>query len=215
MTIHLTVVDDVPASFAEVVEGERPRTFALSGGSTARACYERLRAGVDWSGTRFLLSDERWVSVAHPASNEGQARRVWLDHVPTGGVLSLRSAGDTRAHAADAYDALLEGLGTVDLLHLSLGTDGHVASLFPGAPQLDVRDRLVVPSGDGLHDWPRLTFTYRAIERCTVVVVTVAGAGKRAALARVRSGDPTLPATHLRAPRILWLVDAGAAGTGE
>jgi len=42
------------------------------------------------------------------------------------------------------------------------------------------------------------------------VVVTVAGADKRDALARVRAGDTTAPAARVDAAEVVWLVDAAA-----
>ena len=100
----------------------------------------------------------------------------------------------------------------IDLVHLGLGPDGHTASLFPGSPTLDVTDRFVVTAGDELHPHPRLTFTYPAIARSPLVVFTVAGAEKRDAFARVRAGDESLPATRVRAEKVIWLADAAALG---
>ena len=56
-----------------------------------------------------------------------------------------------------------------------------------------------------------MTFTYPAIARGRLVVVTVAGAEKRAAIERIRSGED-LPAAHIRAERVLWLGDRAALG---
>jgi 6-phosphogluconolactonase len=211
-TADIHVVPDVPDAFAQLVHTLEPRWFALSGGSTAKRCYERLRdTGRDWSATRFLLSDERWVPVEHPDSNEGQARRSWLDFVESAGIASLREAGGTPEEAARAYDAVLRDIEDIELLHLGLGDDGHTASLFPGSPALEEREALVVATGDHLHDWPRLSFTFPAISRCRHVVVTVSGESKREAFQRVRAGDPVMPAAHISASKVTWIVDPPAA----
>lgn len=209
----LRVVADVAVAFVELVSRLRPRTLALSGGGTALRCYEALAAArLDWSGTEILLGDERWVPVDHPDSNEGQARRAWLDAATVAAVRSLRHAGGTLAAAADAYDRLVAGLACIDLVHLGLGSDGHTASLFPGSPALDVDDRHVVATGDERHEWPRVTLTYPGLALAATTVVTVAGEGKREALRRVLSGDVTAPAARLHADRVVWLVDSAAAG---
>ncbi|MGZ4713012.1 MAG: 6-phosphogluconolactonase [Acidimicrobiia bacterium] len=211
------LVDDVPAAFAALVLERRPRSIALSGGETARAGYERLAAAdADWSDTEIWFGDERWVPVSDPDSNEGMARAAWLDHTTTGPVHSLvEAAGADRLDidaAAVAYERALRADPPLDLVHLGLGPDGHTASLFPGSPALDVTDRWIVATGDDRHPHPRLTLTFPAIAVTRLVVVTVAGASKRSAVAGVRAGDTRLPAARLDAAEVVWLVDAEASG---
>lgn len=207
------LVDDVPAAFADVVVAEQPRTMALSGGATARRCYEVLatRSGIDWAGVSVVFGDERWVPVDHPDSNEGMARTELLDHVDAGAVHSARQAGTTPAEAAAAYDRLVADLGAIDLVHLGLGADGHTASLFPRSPAVDVTDRLVVATGDETHDHERITLTLPGIARARMAVVTVSGQTKREAWRRLCDGED-LPAARVRPSRLLWLVDLAAAG---
>jgi len=211
---EMRIVPYVPSAFAQLVTEDAPRSIALSGGDTARACYQLFAtaANVDWSGVDVFFGDERWVPIHDPDSNEGMARLAFLDELDPSRVHSLRHAGDTIDEAAANYDALLRNFGPIDLIHLGLGPDGHTASLFPGSAALDVANALVVPNpGDATHPHDRLTFTFPALARSRTVVFTVAGDGKRGAFARVRAGDD-LPATRVEADRIVWLVDPAAAG---
>ena len=205
------LVDHVPAAFADLVAAEAPQSIALSGGGTARACYELLAtAPVDWARVDCWFGDERWVPVHDPDSNEGMARLAFLDEVEPRAIHSLRDAGPTPEAAAAAYDADLRAAPPLALVHLGLGPDGHTASLFPGTPVLEETERWVVPNGDDLHPHPRLTLTYPAIDQARLVVVTVAGAGKHDALSRIRAGDD-LPAARIRAERVVWLLDEAAS----
>jgi 6-phosphogluconolactonase len=209
---ELRVVEHVPRAFSGLVVEETPASLALSGGSTARACYELLAvADVEWSKVEVFFGDERWVPVDDPESNEGMARHAFVDQVTPLRVHSMRHAGDTIEKAADAYDRLLRDHGPLDFVHLGLGPDGHTASLFPGSPALDERERLVVATGDDLHPHPRLTLTFPALAQSRLVVFTVAGEGKRDALQRVKKGDD-LPAALVSAARVIWLVDEAANG---
>ena len=212
MNGEVRAVDDVPAAFADVVRSSAPRTLAVSGGGTARRCYQRLAAesDIDWPSITVVIGDERWVPVDHPDSNESMARGVLLERVPVGTVHSARLAGRTIEEAADAYDALVARLQPLDLVHLGLGEDGHTASLFPGSPALDVDDRQVVATGDDAHPWPRLTLTFPAIAATRLAVVTVEGEDKRDAWRRVQAGGD-VPATRLQSQRLVWLVERGLA----
>lgn len=210
--VHVT--DDVALTFASLVAMERPATIALSGGDTARRCYQALAAApdLDWGAVGVLFGDERWVPIDSPDSNEGMARHTLLDQVAPSAVHSLRNAGTTLEAAAEAYDRVVAELPYLDLVHLGLGDDGHTASLFPGTAALEVDDRLVVANGDDAHPHPRLTLTFPAIARARLAVFTVSGAGKSDAWARLCRGED-MPAARVRAERVVWLVDPTAAGS--
>ena len=212
---EVRVVNHVPPAFAELVTSVAPRSIALSGGDTARECYELLAtaANVDWSQVAVFFGDDRWVPVHDPESNEGMARVTFLDEVEPAVIHSMRNAGPTIDEAADAYDALVGGAPPIELVHLGLGPDGHTASIFPGSSTVDETERFVVTAGDALHPHARLTFTFPAIARSRLAVVTVAGADKREALERVSAGED-LPATRLQAGELIWLLDRAAAGRG-
>jgi len=209
---EIHVVDHVPKAFRDLVVEEAPHSLALSGGSTARECYELLAtADLDWRAVDVFFGDERWVPVGDPESNEGMARLAFLDQVLPRSIQSMRYAGDTIEEAADAYDRLVRDHRPLDLVHLGLGPDGHTASLFPGSPALDGRERLVVATGDDLHPHPRLTLTFPALDESRLAVFTVAGEGKRDAFRRIKAGDD-LPAARVAAQRVIWLVDEAADG---
>ncbi|MGH9268884.1 MAG: 6-phosphogluconolactonase, partial [Acidimicrobiales bacterium] len=167
---ELRVVDDVPGAFAAlVVEAFQGRpgedfSIALSGGETARACYERLAAdgaeGIDWWQVDAYWGDERCVPPDHPDSNELLGRRALLEQVGAAhGVYPMRCD-----EGPDAYQLRVGDLGRFDVVHLGMGPDGHTASLFPGSPALDADPgRLVVlnhdPSGTNRHERMTLTFS--------------------------------------------------------
>lgn len=216
----LVVVDDVPGEFAErVIEAfhSRPHdgfSLAVSGGETARRCYERLAddAGsqIDWWKVDIYWGDERCVPPDDPASNYQLVREALLERV---GAVNANYPMRCE-EGADPYQLRLGELGRIDVVHLGVGADGHTASLFPGSAALDADPgRLVVmnedPSGRNPHR--RMTLSYAGIARGRLVLVTVSGKEKREALARVAAGED-LPATHIQADRVLWIVDPEAAG---
>src|SRR3954452_13235956 len=194
----LVIVDDVPGEFAErVIEAfhSRPNdTFsvALSGGETARACYERLAGDgethIDWWKVDVYWGGERCVPLAGPQSNSRLGRESLLDRVG-----AANAAYPMRCEeGADPYQLRVGELGRFDVIHLGLGADGHTASLFPGSAALDADPgRLVAMNEDpsGRNPLPRMTLTFAGIARARLVVVTVMGEEKHDALHRVMAGD--------------------------
>lgn len=215
----LVVVGDVVEEFVVQVlqawHARRRHFFSLvvSGGDLARRCYESLatagRDVIDWSMVDVYWGDERLVPRRHPDSNERLAREALINRLPpVRGVFPMRVEA-----TADDYDALVRKASPFDVVHLGLGPDAHTASLFPASDALDAPiDRFVVdnvdPSQKNFH--PRRTLTFAGVAMGDLVLVTVDGAEKREALRRVRDGDETAPASHVRAPRVKWLVGESA-----
>ena len=216
---ELRVVDDVASAFASsVIEAYEQReqddfSIALSGGPTARRCYESLAAEaadrIDWWNVHVYWGDERCVPADSEDSNERLVREALLEHV--GGVYAVHPM--RCSDGADRYQLLLGELGRLDVIHLGLGPDGHTASLFPGSPALDADPgRLVTTSVDltGRNPFERMTLTLSGIARGRLVIFTIAGASKQEALQQLIDGAD-LPAARVRADEVLWLVDHEAA----
>jgi len=215
---ELVVVEDVPEAFAALVVDRwrarfsSPFSLALSGGATARSCYESLAArtgDIDWNTMDVWWGDERCVPLDDPDSNHRLAHEALLDRVVVGAEHPMRCGP---AGASD-YDDALRRVPPLDLIHLGLGPDGHTASLFPESAALSApADRLVVDNIDstGRNPLPRMTLTYGGIARSRCVVVTVSGEEKAEALARVHAGDRSVPATAIDADHVVWLVDPAA-----
>ena len=216
---EILIVDDVPTAFAQhVVDAFRTRaldtfSLALSGGSTARDCYEcvadTVGGQIDWWKVDFYWGDERCVPHDHADSNYRLAREALLDRVGAANATHLMRCTE----GPDPYQLRLGDLGRIDLVHLGLGPDGHTASLFPGSPALEADPgRLVAMNEDptGHNPYPRMTLTLAGIARARLALVTVAGEEKAAALAAV-AADDTLPAAQIRSEQVVWLVDEAAA----
>ena len=221
MNGQVILVDDVAAEFAErVIEAFHGRpnetfSFAVSGGPTARRCYERLAADgadqIDWWQVDVYWGDERCVAPDSPDSNERLVREALLERVGAANAVYPMRCDE----GPDPYQQRIAQAGRLDLIHLGLGSDGHTASLFPGSPALDADPgRLVVMNHDpsGRNPYQRMTLTYSGIARGRLVLFTVSGESKREAFAAIRRGDSACPASHVRADRIIWLVDRAAAG---
>jgi 6-phosphogluconolactonase len=100
---------------------------------------------------------------------------------------------------------------------LGVGPDGHVASLFPGHPQLDAREALVVPVTDSPKPPPeRVTLTFEALNRSDEVWFVVSGTDKAEAVGRALATRPPdfheIPAVGVRGVlQTTWFLDRESA----
>jgi len=196
---------------------------ALSGGSSPLPLYALLAEenGVPWLHTYVFWGDERCVPPEHRDSNFGTARGLLLSRVPVPDTQVHRIRGEAAPDAEAArYEGLLRGLvpgepPRLDLILLGVGTDGHVASLFPGSAALEERERLVLavePPRGAKHR--RITLTFPAINTARNTLFFVTGEKKAAVVASVlESGDVGCPASRIRPEggRVFWVLDEGAA----
>ncbi len=95
---------------------------------------------------------------------------------------------------------------------LGLGTDGHIASLFPGASALAEQSRWAVPVV-GAGNETRISLTYPVLESSRQIAFLVEGGDKRAVVRRLADGDADLPAARLQPKeQLTWFLDQSAAG---
>jgi 6-phosphogluconolactonase len=225
--MDIRVEENPAATVAEILveAAERGSQLVLTGGSTPKLAYELAAGkGANWSGSTIWFSDERCVPPESGLSNFRMATdallgRIMRDQRPA----VMRMEGELGPDAgAAAYEAQVrEHLGGAprwDLVLLGLGPDAHCASLFPGKPEVEERQRLVtgVELAGMEPQVPRISLTLPAIDGARRVVFLVTGKDKAKAVARAfgDTPDPTSPAAHVRpkAGELLVLLDEPAAG---
>jgi 6-phosphogluconolactonase len=214
---------------AAVQAAGRTPAVGLTGGTIAVKIHEAVVAAteghedVDWSSVDFWWGDERYVPADDDGRNAKEAREVMLDHldVDERRVHEMPASDgphDSVEDAAEAYGDEVRRLGSgqFDVLMLGVGPDGHVASLFPGSPQLDVDDTVAVPVTDSPKPPPeRISLTFGALNRSSEVWFVVSGDGKADAVAKALADGADLhdiPAVGVTGQdRTVWFVDEAAA----
>jgi 6-phosphogluconolactonase len=219
----LHVVDDPAELVAGLLAGQAARggSVVLTGGASVGEAYERAAAlEPDWSRVTLWWGDERCVPPDDELSNFRLAKETLLDRLGAapGIVHRIRGELDPAAAAAE-YDAALEGVEFPFLL-LGLGSDGHMASLFPGSPQLEVEDRRATWGPPGLDPFvDRVTFTLPTILSAKRIVFLVTGEGKAEAVQQAFGAEVSraVPAslTRLAPVRVEVFLDAAAASKLE
>lgn len=228
------VVEAAAKLFVEVAQQsvrERGRFLvALSGGSTPRALHQKLasdefRNQIDWENTQIFFGDERAVPSDNEYSNARMARESLLDLVPipAGNVHLMRGDASELNDAAREYGLLLQEAGSLDLILLGMGDDGHTASLFPHSPQLqEAKHRCVATPVSPTEPYlPRLTMTFPFLNSARNVLILVTGKSKAERIAQVlplvksstRNAEE-LPITNVQPTNgnLFWLLDEAAVG---
>lgn len=216
MVAEVAFASTAAAFLAEAMRrvGQREFSMALTGGSSPRGPYRHLSGipGLPWDRARLFFGDERGVPPDHPESNYGMARLELLSRVPVSDarVHRMEAERDDRDAAAADYGELLPA--RLDILLLGIGPDGHTCSLFPGATELEERERRVVPSRSPEPPHPRLTITPPVIRAAALRVMLATGAERARAVARALEGawaPRECPAQLAR--DAVWILDRPAA----
>lgn len=149
--------------------------------------------------------------------------------IPAGNVYAINDALSAEG-AADDYETCLKHLVTngvlatsktsgfpkFDIMLLGMGPDGHVASLFPGHPLVNEKEKWVTFIKDSPKPPPeRITFTFPVINSSAYIAMVVNGAGKSGAVQTAlgnNENSDTLPVALVAAEdELTWFLDKEAA----
>ncbi|KGN51987.1 probable 6-phosphogluconolactonase 1 [Cucumis sativus] len=212
-------------------------SIALSGGSLisllGKLCEAPYNKTVDWAKWYIFWADERVVAKSHADSNYKLAKDNLLSKVPIvpSHVHSINDSVSAE-EAADEYKFVIRQLvksrivsvsdvsdsPKFDLILLGMGSDGHVASLFPDHSVLEEKDEWVTFITDSPKPPPeRITFTLPVINSASNVAIVVTGESKaetvHLAIDDVGPDCPLLPARLVqpRKGKLTWFLDNNAA----
>lgn len=199
-----SAIQDAISTLNQAIDSHGNAVWVLAGGTIPATAYQIIADNyldaVDWSKVTFVMGDERIVPLDSPDSNWFVAEKNLLKNIPVASFLRPLS-NDTAENGAGEYAEKLsqlpktaDGLPRFDLVWLGMGEDGHTLSLFPGHPDFQPTDQLVIP----VHNSPkppadRMTLTLAALRGAQHTVILTAGPGKAQALKDAQDPSSTLP----------------------
>jgi len=216
----------VLARLDEALSGRPFATLAVSGGTTPRVMFEAFaNSRFDWNRVHLFWVDERAVPPTDPQSNYRLAAECFLMPVRFPQRNVHRIEGELRPDAAARrytleireFFGLEEGeMPAFDLIHRGLGADASTASLFPGEPLLDDRERIAAAVYvEKLAQW-RITLLPGVLLAARHTVFLATGADKAEAV-RAIFHEPYNPklypcqmASH-HGRGVAWFLDQAAA----
>jgi len=171
-------------------------SLAVPGGTTPGPIFDDLcAADLDWSRVHVFPTDERWVPQDHPRSNGRLiCERLVTDRASSARFLPLYAPGEAPEDALAEIEAMLLPELPISVLLLGMGTDMHVASLFPGveglAAALDPDAPVLAVLRPGAVPEPRVSLTARVLDGAMSKHLVIYGDEKRAALERAMTLPP-------------------------
>jgi 6-phosphogluconolactonase len=210
----------------EALAGQELASLCVSGGSTPKHMFNTLAASkFKWDRVHLFWVDERGVPPTDPASNY----KMTLENFIQPAQIPLRQVhrilGEMQPwNAARRYcDEIREFFGLsegemphFDIVHRGMGPDAHSASLFPGDPLIEDRERIVGATyTDKFNQW-RITLLPGALLAAKHTVFLVAGEDKKDAVRAVFHEEydpmkyPAQIASH-HGRGVTWFLDQAAA----
>ena len=186
-------ISDFVSTIGKILESllnkKREITIAVPGGSTPILYLDAIsKLDLDWERINIFLTDERWVETTSNHSNEKQIRDYLLRNNATRakfyGIYQFNLNPATGAAACSRK--FKEINSTFDLVILGMGSDTHIASIFPG--NIDIynsNDIYAAVTEEATLGLPRVTLTPTAISHSVYVVLAISGIKKENSLASV------------------------------
>lgn len=199
-------------TYIERKDKESPFYLALSGGETAKKLFtlwvEEYRDKITWERIHFFWVDERCVLPSDPESNYGWADQLLFSPLGIAATQVHRIHGEREPGTeAMRYSRVIKEflprhgmLPYFDCILLGIGTDGHIASIFPDSLSLltDTRSYAVSQPSGAKHF--RITMTGRLITNGSPLLIPLLGQQKKEILKQIKKGYSVtnpLPATYI------------------
>lgn len=156
--------------------------LGLCGGQTIQYLFAALIkepyvSTIPWHQLHIYLADERYVPMDHADSNYQLIKKLLLDHVPIpkAQIHRIETEYTDPKIAANSY---MEKLPiALDILILSMGPDGHIASLFPNTDILNTTASAAAVYVEKLESW-RVSLTFPTLNKAKNLILLVSGENK-------------------------------------
>lgn len=201
----IAAAERIAAALARRLDAQGEASLVVSGGTSPAGVFAELaRTPLAWPDVHVILSDERWVPADHEDSNEKLVRETLLaGHAQDASLLTVYRAGVTveeRCH--ELNDELRQAPFPFACALLGMGEDGHFASLFPDAQNLEEgldvdSSELCIPVSTAASPHPRVSLTLSALSRSDEILLLMFGDSKREVYEATKQAANGYPVSHL------------------
>ena len=157
--------------------------IVLAGGESVLSLYKILsNSKSDWSKWHIYMGDERCLPLEDKDRNDNIINKVWLNSSPIPKEnINFMNAELGADNAALHYEGVLKSIGDFDIVLLSIGEDGHTASLFPNH-LYDENKSVVVEYNSPKYPKDRISMSYSRFDQSKNIFKVINGSSKQAAV---------------------------------
>jgi 6-phosphogluconolactonase len=155
-------------------------SIVLTGGQSVLNLYKILsKSDSNWEKWHIYIGDERCVPMRHKDRNDQVINEIWLDN----STISKNNIHFIQAElglieAQKEYEKVLKKIDKFDVVLLSVGEDGHVASLFPNHSYPDNK-MVVIESNSPKSPKQRLSMSYKQLNKSNYIFKLLIGKSKQ------------------------------------
>ncbi|MEZ6030065.1 MAG: 6-phosphogluconolactonase [Hyphomonadaceae bacterium] len=204
------LTQDFQDRLTEIVRKRRKASLALAGGTTPGPLYEALsNAPLPWEKVSVTVTDERWVSPEDPASNEFLIRDMLLKRRAAAATFIPFKTNHAKASGGAATaEKRIAPIMPFDICLIGMGSDGHIASLIPGAEGYGAAADpegtkkiagIHAPGAAGAPE--RMTLTLTGLLSSRRIVVLFMGQDKLSVYNEAKAGEGSSPLKDLLAQK--------------
>jgi len=162
----------------------------LTGGNSVIETYKKLQLSQsDWDNWHLYLSDERYLPEDDQDRNDLSIYSSWLQgcSFPKSNVHFMNTKFGL-SRAASLYEKTLIDADYFDLALLSMGEDGHIASLFPNR-SYDDEKKVIIERNSPKYPRERISINYRTLNSSRNIFKVISGMSKKKAFNKFINGS--------------------------